>query len=76
MSEIELFASIKSILSFKYKVLFTQADGDWNNVDKYTKYALEVTYLGLMDGKWDDHPVRDAKSFFAEHLRRESEKGA
>jgi plasmid replication initiation protein len=76
MSEIELFASIKSILSFKYKVLFTQSDIDWNDVGNYTKYALEVTYLGLMDGKWDNHQIPHPKGFFAEHLRRESEKGA
>jgi plasmid replication initiation protein len=75
MSENDLFTAIKSILSFKYRLFFTQADVDWNDVSIYSKYALESTYLALMDGKWDAHEVKYPKAFFAEHLRRESEKG-
>jgi plasmid replication initiation protein len=76
MSESELFTAIKSIISFKYRQIFTQVDTDWIDVSIYTKYALENTYLGLMDGKWENHQIPFPKGFFAEHLRRESKKGA
>lgn len=73
MSEQELFSSIKTILTLKYKVMFTLNDKAWNDFKQYSRHALESTYLGLLEDKWKDHPIQSYKAFFAEHLRRLSE---
>jgi hypothetical protein len=76
MTNNELFMGIKTILMLRYKVKFNELDVDWNDSNKYSKFALAVTYTALTADQWANHPITDAKAFFAEHLRRESEKGA
>ncbi len=70
MSEQELFSSIKTILTLKYKVMFTLNDKAWNDFKQYSRHALESTYLSLLEDKWKHHPIQSYKAFFAEHLRR------
>lgn len=73
MSEQELFSSIRTILTMKYRVMFSPSDAVWSNYELYSRYALENTYLSLMEDKWKDHNITSPKAFFAEHLRRLSE---
>lgn len=75
MSEMDLLTSIKAILTFKHKSIFKSSDDEWNNASLYSKYALETTYLSLMEDAWKDHPISNHKAFFAEHLRRLTAKG-
>jgi plasmid replication initiation protein len=76
MSDNDLFIAIKFMIMKLYKVKFSELDKDWNECTFYTKYALATTYLGLSNNEWENHSITNAKAFFAEHLRRESEKGA
>ncbi len=76
MSENDLFIAIKFMIMKLYKVKFSDIDKEWNDAKVYSKFALATTYLGLSNNEWENHPITNAKAFFAEHLRRESEKGA
>lgn len=73
MTEIELFSSIKTMLTMKYKCIFTNQDINWINVIQYSKYALESTYLSLLADDWNNHIITSHKAFFAEHLKRLTE---
>lgn len=75
MSDSDLFTSIKAILTFKYKCIFKSTDTEWSDYSWYSRYALESTYLNLMEDQWKDHPISNHKAFFAEHLRRLTAKG-
>lgn len=70
MSVVELFTSIKTLLLVKHKVMFNVSDSEWQEANLYTKYALESTYLSLLEDEWKDHKITSYKSFFAEHLKR------
>lgn len=76
MNNNELYTSIKTAIMMKYKCIFTPIDIEWIDVNQYTSYALQQTYLGLITGEWDNHEIKFPKSFFAENLRRESQRGA
>ncbi len=70
MSDNELFVSIKTILTLKYKCTFSHIEASWNSCSEYSKNALVSTYLALMADEWKDHSITSPKAFFAEHLKR------
>lgn len=76
MGESELFSSIKTILSMKYQVIFLPNESTWSNHKIYSRYALEDTYLGLMEDRWTKMGIEitNHKAFFATHLKNETAK--